>query len=247
MLRTWLVAGLLALPAHADTLSDLRTALAPLAGTSPIRARVTVERTRKSEGRFANQVSNATISYDATSDAEGIHLTFAPALLARAEQELREHEADTKKPQGIHNAIADIDTVGVAETLDFRGHLLRLLAIGQTVSETHTLYRGVQARVVTLKLTPKLAKEATSVFHVKFTEDRLTLWVAADGVPLGAERQQKGNAGFLFLRGDMSSHDLWTFSRTGDRLIVTRHENSFLGTGFGQRGEGRTVQTVAVR
>jgi hypothetical protein len=247
MLRPLLLAVLTALPASADTLADLRTALAPLAGASPIRATVTVERARTAEGRFANQVSNATISYEAATDAQGMHLTFAPALVAKAQQELREHEIDPKKAQAVHNAIADIDTIDVHETLDFRARLLRMLSIGQTVSEARTLYRGVQARVVTLKLTPKLAKEATSVFNVKFTEDRLTLWIAADGIPLGAERQQKGSAGFLFLRGDMTNHDVWTFGRTGDRLVVTRHENSFLGTGFGQRAEGRTVQSVVVR
>jgi hypothetical protein len=247
MLRPLLLAVLAALPAHADTLSDLRTALVPLAGTSPIRATVTVERSRKSEGRFANQVSNATISYEASTDADGMHLTFAPALVARAEQEMREHEADPKKAQPVHNAVADIDTIDVHETLDFRPRLLRMLSIGQPVSETRTLFRGVQARVVTLKLTPKLVKEATSIFNVKFTEDRLTLWVAADGVPLGAERQQKGSAGFLFLRGDMTNRDVWTFGRAGDRLVVTRYENSFLGAGFGQRAEGRTVQSVVLR
>ena len=45
----------------------------------------------------------------------------------------------------------------------------------------------------------------------------------------------------------MSSRHSWSFSHRDDRLIVARYDMTYLGTGFGQRGEGRTVQTITVR
>ena len=73
------------------------------------------------------------------------------------------------------------------------------------------------------------------------------MWIGNDNVPLAAERVQKGTAGFLFLRGEMASHESWTFAHVADRLVVARYENSFAGSGFGQRGEGKTVHVVTMR
>lgn len=237
---------LLSLPASADTLAEVRAALAPLGGTAPIRATVAVERVRKAEGRFANQTTNAAISFEALSDPGGLHITFPPAILSRAQQETREHETDPKKPESVRSAIADVDASSVADMLDFRASLLHLLAIGQTLSETRVTYRGALARLLVLKLTPKLTNEATSIFHVRFSEDRLNLWIGADGMPLAAERLQKGSAGFLFLRGEMNSRQAWAFARVADRLVLTRSEWSFRGSGFGQSSEGKTVQTLVL-
>jgi hypothetical protein len=39
----------------------------------------------------------------------------------------------------------------------------------------------------------------------------------------------------------------WTFARYADRLVVLRSEISYVGSGFGQKGEGRNVQVVTVR
>ena len=212
-----------------------------------MRATVTVERSRLAKGRFANQQSNAAISFDAASDGDGVHITFAQALLARAGEEAWERQADPRKPEGVRSAIGDIDAAGVADMLDFRAPLLRLLSIASTESEARVTYRGAPARLLVLKVTPHLTREATSIFNVRVTEDRLNVWLNDDNLPIAAERVQKGSAGFLFLRGEMTSRQSWSFALVNDRLVVTRHEISFLGSGFGQRGEGRTVEVVTVR
>jgi hypothetical protein len=237
---------LVAAAAGADTLSDLKAVVEPLRGAAPIHATVEIRRTRKSEGRFANQASNGSVTVDVSSDAAGLHLTYAPALLERAEREAREHQADPKKPTPIRGVIADIDANGMAENLDFRAPLLRLLGVARAISETRVMYHGTPARLLVLKLTPHLPREATTIWHVNFSEDRLNVWIGADGVPIAAERSRKGSAGFLFLRGEMTSRESWSFARAQDRLVVMRYESSFVGSGFGQRGEGRDVQTVTL-
>ena len=102
-------------------------------------------------------------------------------------------------------------------------------------------------RVVVLKITPKLPPEATSIFSVKFTEDQMTVWLGDDNIPMAAERIQRGTAGFMFIKGSMTNRSSWTFAHVGDRLVVLRDDSAYAGSGFGQRGEGRSVQVVTVR
>jgi hypothetical protein len=135
----------------------------------------------------------------------------------------------------------------LAEAIDFAAPLLQMLDIGKRDAETRVTRDGRPVRLVVLKLTPRLPPEATSVWHVRFTEDRLNLWIGDDNLPVAAERVRHGTAGFLFLRGEMNNRDAWTFARNGDRLVVTRYESSFVASGFGQRAEGKNVQTITVR
>lgn len=232
---------------RADTLADVRATLTQLRGTTPVHVTFDIQRSRKSEGRFANQQSVGTIAVDVVDDSAGVHVTFPRALIERAERETREHEADPRKTQPTRAAIDDTQASDLSEALDFADPLLRLIAIGAKVSETRGTRDGRPVRVLVLKLSPKLPPEATSIWNVKFTEDRLTLWVGDDNVPVAAERIRRGTAGFMFIKGQMTDRSLWSFVRHTDRLLVTREETSFAGSGFGQKGEGKDVHVVTVR
>lgn len=232
---------------RADTLADVRSAVTTLRGTTPIHVTLEILRSRKSSGRFVNTSVNGSASIDVAEDPAGLRLTFAQPMLARAAREAAEHEADPRKVSPTRTALNETQPTDVAEAIDFAAPLLQMLNIGRRDAETRVTRDGRPARLVVLMLTPKLPPEATSVWHVKFTEDRLNLWVGDDNIPIAAERVRHGTAGFLFLRGEMTSRDAWTFLRHGDRLVVAHYESSFVASGFGQRGEGKNVQTVTVR
>jgi len=245
--KSVIVVLLAAVSLRADTLTDVRGAVTSLRGTTPIHVTFDVARSRKSSGRFANSSVNGSASIDVVEDPAGLHLTFAAPLLARAAREASEHEADPRKTSPTRTALDETQPTEVAEAIDFTHLLLHMIDIGKRAGESRVTRDGRPARLVVLKLTPKLPPEATSVWHVKFIEDRLNLWIGDDNLPIAAERVRHGTAGFLFLRGEMTSRDAWTFLRHGDRLVVARYESSFVASGFGQRGEGKNVQTVTVR
>jgi hypothetical protein len=230
-----------------DPLAPLRSALTSMRGTQPVNANVQVHRIRKSSGRFSNNQSTGGATFGVAIDANGLHVTIAPGLLEQAAREAREREVDTKKMTPTRAALDEMELLSIAESLNFSSSLLRLLSIGTVTAEQRVVWQGRPARLVTLKLTEKLPPQATSVFNVHFADDSLRLWVAEDNTPLAAERVRKGSARFLFLRGEMNSHESWRFVRREDRLVVAHSEASFAGSGFGQRGEGRTVQTVTLR
>lgn len=243
----FLAVALLTASSYADSLTDMRAAVAQLRATKPIHASIEVQRSRKSVGRFANQQFNGSASVEVIEDESGLHITFPRAILDRSERESREHGSDPRKPQPTRAAINDTQTTDVAEAIDFAGPFLRLLETATKLSETRGEREGRPVRVVVLKLTPKLPPEATSIWNVKFTEDQMTVWIGDDNIPLAAERVQRGSAGFLFIKGSMTNRSSWTFARYADRLVVVRDDSSYAGSGFGQRGEGRNVQVVTVR
>lgn len=233
--------------AHADTIGNLRTFLGTLRGTKPVGATIEVQRNRKSAGRFANNQSAGGATYAVSADDDGLHITVPAAILERAARETRERETDPKKQTPTRAAIDEMEATNLVEALNFSDSLQRMLRIGKLSAETRTMWQGQHVRLVTLKLTEPLPPQATSVFNVQFQDDTLKLWLADDHTPLAAERLRKGSARFLFLKGEMTNRESWTFVRRDDRLVVTRYETSFSGSGFGQKGEGKTVQTVTLR
>jgi hypothetical protein len=242
-----LLAVLIADAALAETLADMRAALAGMKGTRPIHVTVEMQQSRKSEGRFANQQYSGAASVDLVSDAEGLRVSFPLATLERAAKESRDHENDPRKATPTRSTINDMQPTELADMLDFSEPFLHLLAVSTKISESRAVREGKPVRVLVLKVVPKLPPEATSVWNVKFSEDRMTVWVGDDNVPVAAERIQRGSAGFLFIKGSMSNRQSWLFARQGDRLLVTRSDSAFVGSGFGQRGEGRNIETLTVR
>ncbi len=242
-----ILATLLALPLRADSLTTLRTFLGTLRGTEPVNATIDVSRARKSSGRFANNDWSGQVQYTVSLDNSGLHITLPKPLLERAARETREREADPKKMAPTQAAFDELQPSSIIESLSYAEPLVRLLDIATLASEKRTTWQGKPARLLSLTLQEKLPPQATSVFNVRFQQDHLNLWLADDHTPLAAERVRKGSARFLFLRGEMNSKEAWVFTRRADRLVVSRLETSFAGSGFGQRGEGRTVQTVTIR
>lgn len=238
---------LAALPVSADTLDNVKAALAALRGTAPVSAGVELQTTNKSSGRFANQHTAASLTVEAVHDGSGLQVRLPQVMIERLAAEARENEADPNKPTPLRFAVGEVDAATLAVALNFGEFVARLLRRGQVVSESRVIFGGRQARFLVLKLTPKLPKEATGIFNVKFNQDRLNLWIGDDNIPLAAERSRKGTAGFLFLRGEMTSNEKWSFARHADRLVATRYEENFAGSGFGQRAEGKTVRTITIR
>jgi hypothetical protein len=237
----------LTLNARADVVTDMRAAVSQLRATKAIHVSIDVQRSRKNEGRFANQQFTGNASLDVVEDEAGLHITFPRTILERAERESREHTADPRKTTPTRAAVDDTQATAIADAVDFTGPFLRLIDTAKKVNETRAVREGRPVRVVVLKLTPKLPPEATSIFSVKFTEDEMTVWLGDDNIPVAAERIQRGTAGFMFIKGSMMNRSSWTFAHLGDRLVVLRDDSLYAGSGFGQKGEGRSVQVVTVR
>jgi hypothetical protein len=241
----FLAAMLFAAPLRADSLTDLRAAVARLNGTQPIRVTLDVQRTINSEGKIVTTNSSGSASADVIRDAEGVKIAFSQALIDKAQAEERLHQLDQRKPAPTHGAIQDISPMDAAETIDFADPLLRMLALAKLKEERRVAYQGKPARLLVFDL--KAPESKGGVGTVTFSENRLSVWVTDDNTPLAAERSQKGSAGILFIKGELTSRESWTFIRSGDHLVVARYEQSFVGSGLGQQTKQHSIRTATVR
>jgi len=238
---------LFSIAARADVVADMRAAVAQLRATKPIHVSIDVQQSRKNEGRFANQQFTGNASLDVIEDDAGLHISFPRALLEKADRESREHTADPHKQTPTRAAVNDTQATDIADAVNFAPPFLRLLDTATRISEARGVRDGRPVRIIVLKITPKLPPEATSIFSVKFTEDKMTVWLGDDNIPVAAERIQRGTAGFMFIKGSMMNRSSWTFAHVFDRLVVLRDDSAYAGSGFGQKGEGRSVHVVTVR
>jgi hypothetical protein len=226
-MRTLAAALLLAATsARADTLADLEASLARLTARQPLRATFTSSTTDSTSGRFANHKGERHAALEAAQDASVFRIEFPRALL---------------------ETMDGISPLGVSHSLDYAAPLLEQLRLGTVLDEKRVVYAGAPARLLVLKMKPAPPRADTvQIGSVRYTEDRMSVWIGADNLPLAAERTQKAAAGFLMFKGETASRRAWQFTRKDDHLVVARFEETSSFSGLGQKGELHRIDTIAI-
>lgn len=242
----FLVALSLASSASADTLANVKTALARLNANQPIRATYSARTELKSAGKFDNSQSARDTAFEVTQDAGGVHVTIPQTLVAKAAEESK---VLGTKEHAARSAISGIAPLAIVDALDYRNTLVGLLAIGKVVEEKRGAFDGRPVRLLVLKLTEPERKSSGEVRLGKSSreEDRLTLWLSDDDVPLGAERVMKTKGGFLIFRYESTSKETFVFGRRADRLYLARSEETGAASGMGQKIDSKSVMTLTVQ
>lgn len=237
--------GLLSTSLFADTLADLKAAVGSLHGTAPCRATVDVQREENEKGKIQNAKTTGSASAEAEIDGGRLQVTYSAGLMAQVAAEDAANDADNSKPAPTVGAIRSIEAMSIAERLHYAGPLLRLLNRSKPLSETRAVWQGRPARQLVLKVTTPPPK--TPVGKVEYPEDKLTVWVGEDNLPLAATYSQKVVGGILFIKGEVTASESWTFARKDDRLVVVREERTHNANGLGQHSDGREIITITLR
>ncbi|HEX7151993.1 MAG TPA: hypothetical protein VF618_10935 [Thermoanaerobaculia bacterium] len=232
---------------HADALGDIRAALTRMTGRQPIRGTYEVKVVRESKGRFANTNFRGGVAVELDSDTHGVRVTVPRNVL---DQIAAEQKAQLANPKAQTPTLGSLDEVGptdASEVLDMGPALLSMLDGAKLLSDGRGTWQGKPVRVVVLKLTPRpSANGEIRMGKVTESENRMTLWLADDAVPLAAERTLSMKASFLILRGEFKEKRSWHFARHGDRLVRVRYEASGTGSGMGQSGTETKVALLRV-
>ena len=242
-MRSLLLVLLAALPLHADALTDIRTALRALGGTTPIRATYEIQRAENDEGKFSNEKSSGKATVDIEADASSFRLVVPRQMLEQVARELDARAKNPDLPTPTERALNQITNVIAAESVDGAGSLLRLMDDAKLVSDAAGTWGGKPVRVVILRVADKIGKTPGKV---TIAENKLTLWLGPDHVPLAAEHIRNGKFSFLIFKTEMKSKRSWHFARSGDRLVRARYEALETTSGMGQKGTDNTVATVKV-
>lgn len=231
--------ALMATSVVADTLGDLRGTLQRLSGKQPLHATFDVSRSRHAEGRFLTEDFNGTASFDCDTDGTTMRLAFARSTLDRAAEEQRLKSIDPKRSAGTDSVLQEVVPQSVDRAMNFAPSLLRLIERGSLVAQRNEPYQGKPARTLVLNLPPQ--KAGSEAGAVSFSADRLTVWIAADGVPLGAYRERTGKIGIFLLHADTVRKETWTFAVRGDHLCISQLEDRSVVDGIGEDGDALTT------
>lgn len=244
-LRHFILVLLLAVPLAADPLTEVRSSLARFTGRAPIRATYEVQQSVLSEGKFGNDKYDGKATVELEGDAEGVRVVYSRTLLDQVEREESAKSRDPKQETPTVSALRQVDPVDTADVLDFAPVLLRTLDGAKVVTDQAGTWAGKPARVIVFRLADKLDDDDAG--KVKFAQNRLTLWLGPELVPLAAERVVEMKISFLIFKAESKQKKSWHFAQVGDRLVRVRLESSESNSGMGQKGNEQLVATAKVR
>ena len=106
-------------------------------------------------------------------------------------------------------------------------------------------FEGAPTRVLTFQVKPSIATRDRK--YVKDVEATARVWLGKDGVPIATDRRVllKGRI-FLIITFEIEQKDSLRFGRSGDRLVVLRHESDFRSAGAGERRDRKSVTTLSL-
>ncbi|OYT91359.1 MAG: hypothetical protein CFE43_13845 [Burkholderiales bacterium PBB3] len=237
---------LLGTQAHADGVSDLKSALARLQGQSPLKAQVDAKTwNRQGDSKETDETQGAA-SVTVEEGARGLSVLYSKDMLAKLEAEERNKERDAKAKTPTLSALSEVNSSSLRPMLSAASVLSRSVEKAVFKSEKPEAYNGRPARVLRFdmpidKLTEKERK------YMKNYEGVLDIWIAEDGTPL-ASRSSVAIAAraFLVVSFDAKNDEDWVYTVVGDRLVALRKETRTSGSGMGEKGEGKTIKTLQV-
>ena len=176
--------------------------------------------------------------------ANGYHIVFSRPLLDQVEREKVARVKNPAQQTPTANALREIEPVETADAIDFAPTLLRLLDGSKLVTDAQGTWAGKPARILIVRVPDRLDKDDAG--KVKIGENKLTLWLGGDLVPLAAEHVYNAKFSFLIFKGEMKEKKSWHLAHVADRLVRTRYEASQISSGMGQKGNETVVATLRV-
>jgi hypothetical protein len=227
---------------RADELADLAATLVRFLATDEIQGSLELLVSRQSTEEHWTDQSRATVEVE--DGPQGVRVMLSRGGSRLALQELRAQTLDPAKHTPTYNALQVLSLNEVSGDLDCAAALAQDVSLAHLVSARPSTYLGKPARLLVLARPSRLSQEALK--HVRTAETRLSIWLGADGMPLGAEKIEHTKGRFLVLFFENVRKQTWTFARKGNRLYATRHEVSDDASGLGQEFRNSTVAILTL-
>lgn len=234
----------LTLPLAANGLDDLRGALHKLQGAEPVKATLEHSFWRQTTDDKKPVVSQGKVSAQLEEGPQGLRVTWSKPTLQQAARELAAQEKEPDRPAPTRTALRNLDPVETAESLNHAEALLRDLAQAQLQEERTEAWQGRPARLLVLKLTPKIPEAQRK--YLKELKVDAKVWVGPDGLPLAfaSTVAYKGSRMFISFEGGSSQERL--FARAGARLVVTRSTSEDRSAGLGASTLTKKVTSLSL-
>ena len=235
---------LLAVRVSADPIADVRAVLSRLTAREAVHATYELQKSIVNEGKLGNDKFAGKAIVELEADAGGFRIIVPQALLAQIDREREAKIRDPKLNTPTVSALSEIDATKTSDAVDFAPVLLRMLDGAKLVSDAASTFQGKPARAIVLRLADRLDPDDAG--RVKISENRLTLWLDNELVPVGAEHLVNAKFSFLIFKGESKQKKSWYFAHVADRLVRVRHESTENSSGMGQKGNESLVALVRV-
>jgi len=234
----------LALPLAANGLDDLRTALGKCQGGEPVKATLEHSFWRQTTDDKKPTISQGKITATLEDGPQGLRVSWSKPTLQQALKELALQEKEPEKTTPTRTALRNIDPLETAESLSHAEALLRDLAQAEIQEEKAEAWLGRPARLLVLKLTPRIPESQKK--YLKDLKVEARLWIGPDGLPLAFSSSvaYKGSRMFISFEGGNSQER--QFTKVGNRLMVTRSSSEDHNSGFGASSRTKKTTTVTL-
>lgn len=243
-MRLSILVPFLALSLSANGLDDLRAALQKLPGFEPVKATLEHSFWRQITDDKKPTVSQGKISAQLEDGPQGLKVTWAKATLQQAGKEIAAQEREPERSTPTRTALRNVDPLETAEALNHAEALLRDLAQAQVTEEKAEAWQGHPARLLVLKLTPKIPEQQKKYLKELKVEGKV--WIGPDGLPLAFSSSVAFKGSRMFISFEGGNTQELQFTRVGNRLIVTRATSEDRNAGFGASQQTKKTTTLTV-
>jgi len=234
----------LALPLSANGLDDLRAALQKLPGGEPVRATLEHSFWRQITDDKKPTVSQGKVSAQVEDGPQGLKVIWTKSTLQQAAREMAAQEREPERGTPTRMAMRNVDPLDTAEALNHAAALLRDLAQAQVTEEKAEAWQGRPARLLVLKLMPRIPENQKKYLKEVTVEGRV--WIGLDGLPLAFSSSVAYKGRRMLISFEIGNTQELQFTRVGNRLIVTRATSEDRNAGFGASQQTKKVTTLTV-
>ncbi|MGC1547587.1 MAG: hypothetical protein WA777_03590 [Rhodanobacter sp.] len=227
----WLAAS----NAQADPLTDLRATLARMHANDPFAATLDVRNTSTNGSSDKPHTTHAELQLHVEGGSNGLHIGFAPDLLARASQEAEAHAKNPDVPMPTHDLLNELDPISVQSMLDVAPTLLRKLEGATLSTQRDEMHNGKPTHLLVFNIPPGVSSEDSD--SIKHYEGHLNVWLGADGVPVAMEESRAYNGRKFFISFETGMSQSAVLKSIGTRLVAISRRSENKGSGLGQASD----------
>lgn len=227
---------------RADGLADMKATLSHLSAGAPLKGTFELKTwNRDGKGKEMEERSGQASAW-VEDGPQGLRLAWGREVFQKLEAEAQAQQKNPDAKMPLTQAFKRLDPKEIAEQVNAAGRLLRELEEAKFLEEKSEPWQGQPARLLRFVFTKEKLK-GKDAKRIKEFDGWAKVWVGPDGTPLAFQRSLtfKGSVFLISFHG--SEEENGTFTRSGDRLWISRAETKTAGGGMGMEGQGLVVKT----
>jgi hypothetical protein len=232
---------MLAQPAFANGLDDLKTALGALQGAGALRGSYEVKENRTDLDAKPPKAESGAATAQVEDDVNGLAIRWDQSLVKRVVDESFASKDKTKK-LGASQMLSQISAERVSKAVNYAPNLMQTLNNAQLRGERMDAWNGKPARMIEVNISVPGPEDGK--VSMKENSHIAKIWLGGDNLPLAASVSHTIKGSFMVLLSfEQKSKEDMTFSVVNNRLVLLKSDDAGKIKAPGTDSEYRRVST----